>query len=397
MKSCIVRSLLLLALVLSARPLFAQSSTDSLPALVGLLSSSADEGLRLDVLRGMKAGLQGRRGVAMPAGWAELEPKLLENQSAEVRLLSQSLGLTFGSERALSALRLIFLDSKADVGARRSALEGLLSVKDPQLTGALKQVLGDTAIRPEAIRAMASFNDPATPAVLLGVYSKLNLGERRDALNTLASRQAFAQPLVEAMRSGQIPPSHLTADLVRQIKNLKDTRLNSDLETLWGVTRETSADMKNEIERYRKIYRAGGSTPGNASRGRKVFARICQQCHTLFDTGGKVGPDLTGSNRADLDYILSNIVDPNSVIPNDYRTSTVELKDDRVLTGIVRQQDDKTVTVATANETLLLPRGDVRSLQLSELSMMPEGLMAQLTDEEVRDLIYYLGRPGQVP
>lgn len=199
------------------------------------------------------------------------------------------------------------------------------------------------------------------------------------------------------MRSGQIPPSHLTADLVRQIKNLKDTRLNSDLETLWGVTRETSADMKNEIERYRKIYRAGGSTPGNASRGRKVFARICQQCHTLFDTGGKVGPDLTGSNRADLDYILSNIVDPNSVIPNDYRTSTVELKDDRVLTGIVRQQDDKTVTVATANETLLLPRGDVRSLQLSELSMMPEGLMAQLTDEEVRDLIYYLGRPGQVP
>lgn len=397
MKSCIARSLLLLALTLSATSVFAQSSTDSLPALVRLLSSTNDEGLRLDVLRGMKAGLQGRRGVAMPAGWAELEQKLLENQSAEVRLLSQSLGLTFGSERALSALRLIFLDSKADVGARRSALEGLLSVKDSELTEALKKVLGDSAIRPEAIRAMASFNDPATPEALLGVYPKLNLTERRDALNTLSSRQSFALPLVEAIRSGRIPSSHLTADLVRQIKNLKDNRLSADLDKLWGVTRETSADMKKEIERYRKIYRAGGSTPGDGSRGRKVFARVCQQCHTLFDVGGKVGPDLTGSNRADLDYILSNVVDPNSVIPNDYRSSTVELKDDRVLTGIVRQQDDKTVTVVTANETLLLPRSDIRSIQLSELSMMPEGLMAQLTDEEVRDLIYYLGRPGQVP
>ncbi|MBM3846746.1 MAG: c-type cytochrome, partial [Verrucomicrobia bacterium] len=159
----------------------------------------------------------------------------------------------------------------------------------------------------------------------------------------------------------------------------------------------SSEDKQKEIQRYRRIYAAGGSTPGDASRGRQVFAKICQQCHVLFDAGGKVGPDLTGSNRADLDYILSNMVDPNAVIPNDYRSSTVELKDDRVLTGIVKAQDDRTLTVATASEVLVIPKSDVKSLQLSELSMMPEGLLAPLTDVEVRDLIYYLSRPGQVP
>ena len=123
----------------------------------------------------------------------------------------------------------------------------------------------------------------------------------------------------------------------------------------------------------------------------------CQQCHTLFDSGGKVGPDLTGSNRADLDYILLNIVDPNAVIPNDYRASNIETKDGRSITGIVTKQDDKTVTVVTANETLVMPRNEIASQKFSELSMMPEGLLQPLSDQEVRDLIYYLSRPGQVP
>jgi len=110
-----------------------------------------------------------------------------------------------------------------------------------------------------------------------------------------------------------------------------------------------------------------------------------------------VGPDLTGSSRADLDYILQNIVDPNAVIPNDYRAWTVEMKDGRNLTGLVKQQDDKSVTVITPNETLTLPRNEIQSLQQSDLSMMPEGLLTPLTEQETRDLLYYLSRPGQVP
>ncbi len=384
-------------LLLSGSKVRSESTAEPIPLLVQLLAQSHEEAFQLDVLRGMKAGLQGRRGLGMPIGWDALEQQLGKSGNQEIRILTQSLGLAFGSQRALAALRETFLDPKAPLASRKGALEGLTSVKDPQLPASLRGVLKDPAVRAEALRALAGFNDDATPESILAVYPSLNVAERRDALNTLASRLTFAKPLVEAIRVGKIPSAHLTADLVRQLRNLKDSQVSMDLEKLWGVTRETSADKKQEIERYRKVYAAGGSTPGDGSRGRKVFTRVCQQCHTLFDVGGKVGPDLTGSNRGDLEYVLSNVVDPNAVIPNDYRTSTLELKDDRVITGIVRQQDDRTLTVATPNELLQLQRSDVKSVQLSELSMMPDGLLAQLNDQEVRDLIYYLGRPGQVP
>src|SRR5207253_8650323 len=171
----------------------------------------------------------------------------------------------------------------------------------------------------------------------------------------------------------------------------------AQLQKVYGTIRESSADKKREMERYKQIYWAGGSQPGDAPRGRAVFARICQQCHALFDTGGKVGPDLTGSNRGDLDYLLQNIVDPNAVIPNDYRAWNLETTDARSISGILKQQDDKSVTLITANETLVIPRGEIRSLKESQLSMMPEGLLQTLADQEVRDLIFYLRSPAQAP
>ena len=58
---------------------------------------------------------------------------------------------------------------------------------------------------------------------------------------------------------------------------------------------------------------------------------------------------------------------------------------------------DKSILLQTANELLTVPRNEIASQRLTELSMMPEGLLAPLSEQEVRDLIYYLTRPGQVP
>jgi putative heme-binding domain-containing protein len=229
------------------------------------------------------------------------------------------------------------------------------------------------------------------------VYPALAVEEKRDVLNTLASRAPYAKDLLNAVATGTVPKTQLTADILRQLRSLKNSDVDAMLVKVWGIANESSADKQAAIERTRQIYRRGGSQPGDASRGRAVFARICQQCHTLFETGGKVGPDLTGSNRGDLDYILQNMVDPNAVIPNEYRTSTIETTDDRILTVIVNEQNDVSLTVMTANETLVLPRKEIRSVQPSELSMMPEELLTNLPEQEVRDLIYYLSRPGQVP
>lgn len=373
------------------------ATTDPLPQLVRLLGDSRDAQFQLDILRGLSGAIRGRRSVPMPEGWSEVEPRLSGNPNAEIRALSLTLSLTFGSTNALETLKKSLMDQTADPETRRSALASLLTTRDASLPSILQGLLSDPSVRDHAIRALASFDDSRTPGAILAVYPSLGDGEKRDALNTLASRATYARVLMPSIKSGAVPRQALTAEVIRQLRNLNSSEINQLLAEVYGTVRESSGDTQKEIEKYKRLYRAGGSQPGNASRGRAVFDKVCAQCHTLFDAGGKVGPDLTGSNRGDLDYILQNILDPNAVIPNDYRASTIETKDGRSITGIVKQQDDKTVSVATQTDLLVLPRNEVQSVQQSELSMMPEGLLLPLQDQEVRDLIYYLGRTGQVP
>jgi putative heme-binding domain-containing protein len=393
----LITSILLFSVLVPLSNSAAENPQKNLAALVSVLNQIDDTQFQLDILRGMSEALKGQRSVPMPPGWESVEKKLSSSSNNEVRLLAQGLALTFGSKQALDQLRRTVQNEREDSATRRAALESLLTTRDPTLPPLLQSLLKDSNLRGTALRGLAGFDDPPTSEAILNIYPSLNGGEKRDALNTLASRAAFAKPLLDAVEKGNIPRTDLTADLVRQMRNLKAVAIDEQIQKVWGAFRETTADKQKEIQKYKAVYRAGGSTPGDAVRGRIVFSRICQQCHTLFDTGGKVGPDLTGSNRADLDYLLGNILDPNAVIPNDYRSSTISTKDDRVITGIIKKEDQNTLTIITANETVTIPRNEIDRVSQSEISMMPEGLLTPLSDQEVRDLIYYLGRPGQVP
>jgi putative heme-binding domain-containing protein len=128
-----------------------------------------------------------------------------------------------------------------------------------------------------------------------------------------------------------------------------------------------------------------------------VFNRTCQQYHKLYDIGGDIGPNLTGSDRANLDYVLENILDPSATVARDYRLTTVVTTEGRVLSGIIREQSDKTVTMQTINERVVLPRDEIEAIKESPVSMMPEGLLERLSAAEVRDLVSYLASTRQVP
>ncbi len=394
----IVQRILLLAVacVFAAAPCQgADDAGDSLAVLVELLGSSDDPQFQLDVLKGMSDGLKGRREVKMPAGWETVATKLTKSPNARVRELSQSLSVTFGSASALAALRETLLNGNAGAAARSNALVSLLQAKDAKLPAALQSLLHDPVMRGAALRGLAAYDDAKTPAGILDVYSISSTAEKKDALNTMTSRAPYAKALLAAVSDKRIPAKDLTADIVRQLRNFKDPQINEQVAKTWGVLRETEADKVAEIARFKKLIADKGY--GDTRRGRAVFSRVCQQCHTLFGEGGKVAPDITGSNRGDLDYILHNAVDPNAVIPNDYRTSNIETKDDRSITGMITRQDDNALTVVTANDTLIIPRNELKSVTQTELSMMPEGLLQAISQDEVRDLLAYLRSPVQVP
>jgi putative membrane-bound dehydrogenase-like protein len=384
-------------LYFTARRIASSATPADRDLLTQRLAAIEDPARQREVLIGFTAALKGQRGVAMPKEWEKVEARLGHSRNVDVRTLCQSLSLTFGSTNAMASLRAVLMDETAPDPTRRAALDSLASVKDAGLPIILTGLLNAPSLRGAAIRALAGYADPATPEALISSYSSFDGAEKRDALNTLVSRPAFARPLLTAVEKGQLAKNDLTADLVRQLRGIKDPAVQNSMTRLFGHFRETTADKKAEMEKVRRIYSAGGSQPGNAGPGRVVFNKVCAQCHTLFDSGGKVGPDITGANRTDLTYLLETVVDPNAVIPNEYRTTEIETKDGRSITGIVKLTSEKTVTIQTANELVVLQKGDIASQRLTELSMMPEGLLTPLADQEVRDLIYYLTRSGQVP
>ena len=124
---------------------------------------------------------------------------------------------------------------------------------------------------------------------------------------------------------------------------------------------------------------------------------ICGACHIMYGEGGRIGPGLTGSNRHDLSYLLENIIDPGAVVSLDYRMSIFEIKDGRVMTGIVAAENDNTVTLQQMAEETVVEKSLIKKRSVAEVSMMPEGLLQPFRDEQVRDLIAYLRHAGQVP
>ena len=388
--------LLLLAACLPLASLRAQSD-DALPILVQVLQSTDDAQVQLDILKGLADGLKGRRGVKAPAGWDTLATKLGKTSNAQVKELVQQLSLVFGSASALADMRKQMLDTKTPTAQRLAALEALVGAKDATLAEPLRELLKEPVLRGAALRGLATYDDAKTPSAILELLSTLTPAEKRDALGTLASRLSFARPLVTAFAAGKFAAKDLPADLVRQLRNYEQPEINAALDQHWGSTRASSADIQRQTEHYKTLLAAANAPKPDLAKGRAVFAKTCGQCHTLYGVGGKVGPDITGSNRADLDYLLHNILDPNAEIPNDYRTWNLDTKDDRSISGVMARQDATTVTIVTPNETLTIARTDISKLKQSELSMMPEGLLQALPEDEVRSLIAYLRGKEQVP
>lgn len=385
---------MLLALALLAMPPV-QDGDDNLSALVGILKEVDDPAFQLDVLRGIRDGLKGRPSVKMPAGWSEVSDRLAKSPNAEVRALAQSLATTFGDPRAFDALRATLADPKAAVEARTGALDTLLGTRDAKLPDVLLKLLEDRALRGPSIRGLASYSHPGTADAVLKVYGALDVAEKRDALNTLSARKEYARALIAGLRGKSVPKADLSAATVRQLMELGDAEVSSWIETEWGTARATPAERLKLIAQWKEKYSKGPK--GNPSKGRAFFAKTCGQCHTLFDAGGKVGPELTGANRTDLDYVLQNILDPSALIGKDYQATMIRLKNERVISGIVKAETRDAVTIATENDVLTIPVGEIDARRLAEISMMPEGILNALSEADIRDLFAYLMGPGQVP
>ena len=382
-----------------ARRIFEDLGTTPEPAdrVVNLLKS-ADSKAQLAILTGMSEALVGVKKPVVPPSWAQVGPALAGSHDRVVAHLAQELGALFGDPKAIENLRTVLSDNKATLDARRHALQTLLQIRADNLTPSLKLLLEDSELAADAIRALATTGEPQTPAILLERYPALKTDEAKaEVINTLASRAAFATALLEGVHRGVIPRKDVNPTQIRQLRSLQDSDIDTRVTALWPQLDDSPSGKKQLFAHYKQLLTPERLQSSDPSAGRRVFQQTCAVCHTLYGEGAKIGPELTGADRHNLDYLLDNVLDPSAVVPENYRAWVISMKDDRVLNGILASQTDKLITLQTTSEKLVLQRSEIDSMNQSQLSMMPEGLLQGLADQQVCNLISYLMSSGQVP
>jgi len=327
--------------------------------------------------------------------WADLGLHTGVALKADVSELADEIGVRFRDETALKTMRERILDKAKD--GRVKAIQLLAGIKTPDLDADLRKVLSDPVVRAAAIRALAYYADDATPSKILEIYPKLSAEEKADAVITLSSRKSYADALLEAVTKGTVAKGDISAFNARQIATLNDKALSQKLGKVWGEVNAATGAGKASIEKYRAILKPDFVAAGDAGKGRVLFAKNCGTCHKLHGEGQAVGPELTGSQRAVLDYILENVCTPNAVVPNEYKMTQFFLLDGRSVAGLVKKETKDSVTVRTLNEDATIAKADIDQRKATPLSLMPEGLFDPLKPEEVRDLVKYLQSKEQVP
>jgi putative membrane-bound dehydrogenase-like protein len=381
----------------TVRRVGADAAPEAIELLVDSLGKADQPAAQRAILKGINEALKGRRQVPMPAAWPPAFAKIGNSQNADIRNQAVALAITFGDASAFAEMRRLLTANAADAAQRHAALDVLVAAKDKELPPILHKLIDDSTLRGAALRGLAQFDDPQTPAVILGQFASWSAAEKRDAISTLAARKEYARALLDAVGAKKIPSADISADIVRQLRNLGDPALTKRITEVWGVVRDTPADRKKLIAQYQKMLKSPPLQVVDLALGRAIYAKTCQNCHTMYGVGGKVGPDITGSNRANLDYLLENILDPSAVIQKEYAATIIELKNGRFITGIVRNETPAALTVLTANETLTVARDDIDSVKPTPTSMMPDDQLKDFKQHEIRALFAYLQHPAQTP
>ncbi len=250
----------------------------------------------------------------------------------------------------------------------------------------------------DAIRGLAAFDDPKTPHLIIDRYDSLRREPtRREAITTLTSRPASINALLAAVSAGKVKRDQVSPFQLRQMQLLGNKLINRDIDRLWPELKAISSEKLERIAHYRKALTTSELGSADLSAGRTLFNQNCGKCHRLFGTGGRIGPDLTGSQRNNLNYLLENTVDPSATVSKNFHLSIALMDDGRVVGGIVAEENERAVTIQTDSERLVLLRDEIEELRISNLSMMPERQLDVMTSKQVRDLIGYLMSPSQVP
>ncbi|MFV0444636.1 MAG: PVC-type heme-binding CxxCH protein, partial [Planctomycetaceae bacterium] len=369
----------------------------ALDACAKLLEMAPNDDHRGRLLSGFLEAYEGREIKDLPPSLA----KAIGEYQSRIGNSDLALALKLGQPDAVKKMLQVVTDNAADAAARLAYIDLLGHAGKPEVVTPLLSLLTSPspAIKRAAMLALLNYDDPKIGQTICSRYHSSIPAEhdlRSTAQRVLASRAAWTKQLLAEIEQFRIKPASVPLDIVQQMRLHTDADIQKRLDKHWGRTRATPAEKQQQITRVRQLIAATKTAAAGSVdpvAGREIFRKQCAVCHTLFDEGGQTGPKLTGYERDNLDFLVPSVVDPSAAIREEFTQFQVVTKDGLVLNGLLDDQTPTTVTLRGANnQTTVLNRDDVEVLKAVETSLMPEGVLEKLTDQDVQNLFAYLTR-----
>jgi putative heme-binding domain-containing protein len=337
------------------------------------------------ILEGMRDGLDERIDVKAPKNWKLVAKKLTLKKGEVAKLasiISQRFGETDATQNNLSLLKSI----TSTIIQRKEALNYLASAKRIELKNELPNLFNQIPLRIDVISAIANYNEDHLGALIISNYKTLTLEEKRRAIETLSSRPKYGWQLTQALKNKTIPKSDIPAYTARQLLRV----VGSGFIEYWGPI-EQEQSLEKAYIKYRNILTPTAILEANSKKGEVVFQKSCGSCHKMYGNGGNIGPELTGSNRANLDYFLFNVLNPSGEIQEDYKLVVVTTRDGRTYSGNVIAENDRQVSMRiVGKEVSKINKSDIQSREVMPSSLMPVGILETIQENEVLDLVKYM-------
>lgn len=340
-------------------------------------------------LRLMTESLAQSRSLSPPDRWAAVD---IRYRSAATATDLDTLGALFGHEGVLAGLRKILVDRKQPASKRLAAFRSLREHAGKESVETFVGLLGEAKFRREVIPALARFNDPRVSRSLIALVPKLKGRELSAALSALSAQPVSATAMLHAVKRGDISRSALNSLYIRQMQSLGNREVDTLLAEVWGRVNQSSVADKEKIAKYLKLFEEAPTWAHKQQDGKAVYTRLCAGCHVLKGEGNPIGPDLTGAGANGAHYFIENIVDPNSVVGENFQFNAIMKKDGSVVTGAPAAESKTTLTIRTLEGVVTIAKSDIKTRQVLEQSMMPPGLLDTLKNKEIVDLLLYLTR-----
>jgi len=338
------------------------------------------------LLEGMRDALEGRYDMAAPASWKTVYTKLSQSQNVKIKQLALAISQQFGDTEAAAKFLATLKNRKAPVAERRQALQAIANRQRKEAIIELPALMNEPEMRIDAIRAIAAYDEESLGQMLLDKYHTFNATDKLEVIQTMSSRSQYGWMLSRALSKKTIPKSDVPTYAARQLLRV----VGSGFIEVWGPIEQTSVDQK-EYARYRKLLTDKSVSEADPLKGREIFLRTCGPCHKMYGEGGIIGPDLTGSNRSNVEYLLSNVMDPSGEIQDDYKMVVVTTRDGRNYAGNVAAENDRRLTMrVVGKDALVINKSDIQSREETKVSMMPAGLFKSLKDSEILSLVAFL-------